>query len=105
MVNAQYHEMGKGLVSRKKAGRGCGSRFPHIFYHPAARPTGGLYENGGSSLVVLGRGMVDFLVKNGYFLSTKSKLHKEKQNDQKSHSCFVVFCMGTVLRTSPINNH
>jgi hypothetical protein len=27
MVNAQPHEMGKGFVSRKKAGRGCGSRF------------------------------------------------------------------------------
>jgi hypothetical protein len=41
MVNALYHEMGKGFVSRKKAGRGCGSIFPHMFCRPAARPTGG----------------------------------------------------------------
>jgi hypothetical protein len=41
MKQARRLEINKRTVICKEAGCGCVGRLPHIFCHPAARPTGG----------------------------------------------------------------
>jgi hypothetical protein len=54
MKQTQSLEINKRSVIGRKAGCGCVGRLPHIFCHPAARPTGEYTKIGGTSLVYTG---------------------------------------------------